>query len=347
MASRPARILFLADTHLGIDLPARPRVERRRRGEDFFANFEAAPRAGAARRGRPGGARRRRAVPQPGAAAARLAGLRPAAQGRRGGGAGAGGAGQPRALGHPLLAARRPRPGAAVRPAAHLPAGGRRAAARPGRLPFRARAGAAAVSARWCTPPGSARPPPTCGSCACTRRWRGRRWARSGSPSARETTWCRRASCRRGVAAVLSGHIHRHQVLTCDLGGRPLAAPVLYPGSIERTSFAEKDEEKGYLVLEVDGGRRGRRQARGLDLPEAAGAADVAARAGGRGTGGRRADRAAAGAAGCGRPRRGGAAEDHRATAPRRGPGTGRGVTARLSAADDESHAGERVAATP
>ena len=27
---------------------------------------------------------------------------------------------------------------------------------------------------------------------------------------------------------------------------------VLYPGSIERTSFAEKDEEKGYLLLEVD-----------------------------------------------------------------------------------------------
>ena len=36
------RILFLSDTHLGIDLPARPRVERRRRGEDFFRSFEAA-----------------------------------------------------------------------------------------------------------------------------------------------------------------------------------------------------------------------------------------------------------------------------------------------------------------
>src|SRR5512141_1822951 len=38
----PVRILFLADTHLGFDLPSRPRVERRRRGEDFFAAFELA-----------------------------------------------------------------------------------------------------------------------------------------------------------------------------------------------------------------------------------------------------------------------------------------------------------------
>ena len=52
-------------------------------------------------------------------------------------------------------------------------------------------------------------------------------------------------------AAVLAGHIHRHQVLTADLHGRPLASPVIYAGSIERTSFAELEEEKGYVVLEV------------------------------------------------------------------------------------------------
>ena len=33
------RILFLADTHLGYDLPFRPRIQRRRRGPEFFANF--------------------------------------------------------------------------------------------------------------------------------------------------------------------------------------------------------------------------------------------------------------------------------------------------------------------
>ena len=51
--------------------------------------------------------------------------------------------------------------------------------------------------------------------------------------------------------AVLSGHIHRHQVLTRDLRGRALGAPVLYPGSIERTSIAEADEDKGFLLVEI------------------------------------------------------------------------------------------------
>ena len=55
-------------------------------------------------------------------------------------------------------------------------------------------------------------------------------------------------------AAVLAGHIHRHQVLTTDLNGRPLSTPVIYPGSIERTSFAERGEEKGYVVIEVTPG---------------------------------------------------------------------------------------------
>jgi DNA repair exonuclease SbcCD nuclease subunit len=55
-----------------------------------------------------------------------------------------------------------------------------------------------------------------------------------------------------GFTAILAGHIHRFQVLTKDLGGRPVAAPVFYPGSIERTSFAERDERKGYLTLDID-----------------------------------------------------------------------------------------------
>ncbi len=36
------RLLFLSDTHLGFDLPARPRTERPRRGAEFFESFEAA-----------------------------------------------------------------------------------------------------------------------------------------------------------------------------------------------------------------------------------------------------------------------------------------------------------------
>lgn len=36
----PLRILLCADTHLGFDLPLRARVERRHRGPDFFENFQ-------------------------------------------------------------------------------------------------------------------------------------------------------------------------------------------------------------------------------------------------------------------------------------------------------------------
>ena len=55
-----------------------------------------------------------------------------------------------------------------------------------------------------------------------------------------------------GFAAVLAGHIHRHQTLIRDLARRPLAAPVVYPGSSERTSFAERAEPKGFVILEVE-----------------------------------------------------------------------------------------------
>jgi len=51
---------------------------------------------------------------------------------------------------------------------------------------------------------------------------------------------------------VLTGHIHRHQVLTSDLAGRRLATPVLYPGSIERTSVAEIGERKGFMIVHLE-----------------------------------------------------------------------------------------------
>ncbi len=50
---------------------------------------------------------------------------------------------------------------------------------------------------------------------------------------------------------VLSGHIHRSQKLSHDLTGLVLPAPVIYPGSIERTSFAERHEDKHYVKLEL------------------------------------------------------------------------------------------------
>ncbi len=60
-----------------------------------------------------------------------------------------------------------------------------------------------------------------------------------------------------GFAAVLSGHIHRGQVLREDLTGAPLPCPVIYPGSIERTSYAERDETKGYAILQIEPGASG------------------------------------------------------------------------------------------
>ena len=55
-------------------------------------------------------------------------------------------------------------------------------------------------------------------------------------------------------SAVLSGHIHRFQVLAHDLHGTPLGSPVFYPGAIDRISFAERDEAKGYLVFNIEQG---------------------------------------------------------------------------------------------
>jgi DNA repair exonuclease SbcCD nuclease subunit len=54
--------------------------------------------------------------------------------------------------------------------------------------------------------------------------------------------------------AVLAGHIHRFQILTRDLRGNSLPVPILYPGSIERTSFAEKDERRSQAVANWSAG---------------------------------------------------------------------------------------------
>ncbi|MFN8255731.1 MAG: DNA repair exonuclease [Bacteroidales bacterium] len=43
--------------------------------------------------------------------------------------------------------------------------------------------------------------------------------------------------------AILSGHIHRSQILWVN------QIPVIYPGSIERTAFTEKDETKGFYEI--------------------------------------------------------------------------------------------------
>ena len=65
--------------------------------------------------------------------------------------------------------------------------------------------------------------------------------------------------------AVLSGHIHRSQVLQQDLGGVSLGAPVVYPGAVERTSWAEREEAKRFGILTVEA-ERGSRVGRLSDI---------------------------------------------------------------------------------
>ena len=66
--------------------------------------------------------------------------------------------------------------------------------------------------------------------------------------------------------AVLTGHIHRRQILNGNRGNGPL--PVVYAGSVERTSFAEKDEPKGFYEIELAPDEAGRWRARAIDFLE-------------------------------------------------------------------------------
>lgn len=50
---------------------------------------------------------------------------------------------------------------------------------------------------------------------------------------------------------VLSGHIHRAQKLDHTLDGQPLDSPVIYPGSIERTSVSERFEDKSFTLINL------------------------------------------------------------------------------------------------
>jgi exonuclease SbcD len=51
-----------------------------------------------------------------------------------------------------------------------------------------------------------------------------------------------------GVAYVALGHIHKHQALHHD-------PPMVYPGSIERVDFGEREEPKGCVIVEIASGR--------------------------------------------------------------------------------------------
>lgn len=66
--------------------------------------------------------------------------------------------------------------------------------------------------------------------------------------------------------AILTGHIHRHQVLWHR---RPSGArlPIAFAGSVERTSYAERDEVKGFVELTLTPGAASRGRLRFHPLP--------------------------------------------------------------------------------
>lgn len=252
------RILFVSDTHLGFDLPSRPRVERVRRGPDFFACFARALEP--ALRGEVdvvvhgGDLLYRSRVP------ASLVGLalRPLLQVAE--------AGVPvllvagnherSAIPYPLLASHpnlhligRPttvvveRRGLRVAFAGFSYAPGVRRAfpALLAATGYRsAPADARVLCFHQCVEGASCGPPP-------------------GYTFRDADDVVRGSDLPADVAVVLSGHIHRHQVLRSDLRGRPLPASVVYAGSVERTSFAEREEPKGFVLVTIGAGGRGGR----------------------------------------------------------------------------------------
>ncbi|MHC5038194.1 MAG: metallophosphoesterase family protein [Planctomycetota bacterium] len=250
-----ARILFVADTHLGFDLPQRPRVARRRRGPDFFTNFERALEP--ARRKEVdlvlhGGDVLFRSRVPPSLVQAAFEPLFRIAD-----------AGTPvyvvpgnherSAIPYPLLA-QHPRVFLFDRPRTFRVDGRGVSVALAGfpcerkgvRVNFTAlveRTGWKAVDADV--------------HLLCMHQVvEGAQVGPNNFTFKHQADVIRGPDLPEGFAAFLSGHIHRFQVLTHDLEGWDLAAPVFYPGSIERTSFVERLEPKGYLLLDVGPGER-------------------------------------------------------------------------------------------
>lgn len=248
--SDPIRILLLADSHLGFDLPTRARIERRRRGHDFLANYTAA--LAPALSGEVdlvvhgGDVFHRSRVPTSLAWEA----FEPLARVARGG--------------VPVYVVpgnhergRIPQLRFAQQPGIHVfdrprtfigEVRGTRVAIAgfpSERHDVRSKFAELVESTAWCDAEADVR-------VLCMHQCV--EGATVGPANFTFTTApdvIRGADVPAGFAAVLSGHIHRQQVLVRDLRGRPLAAPVLYPGSIERTSVAEADEKKGYLIVEL------------------------------------------------------------------------------------------------
>ena len=242
------RILFLADTHLGIDSPRKPRIVRRRRGPDFFDNYLRALREGIDRHAdlivHGGDLFYRSRIPQSLVTEA----FRPLLE--------AAGAGIPVCLvpgNHErsniplslfelhdrILILNRPRTYPLTINNIRVALSG---------FPFcrqdiRARFPGLVEQTGWRHHDAQLR-------LLCVHQaFDGAQVGVQDFTFRNSADVIRSADIPAGFDAILSGHIHRSQVLTQDLQGHCLPAPVLYAGAIERTSFAERLEQKGYMML--------------------------------------------------------------------------------------------------
>jgi len=241
------RLLFVSDTHLGLDLPSRPRVERRRRGHDLLDALERAlapALAGDVDAVLHGGDLHYRSkVPLWLAHAALEPLLRVASRGV------------------PVLLvpgnherSRLPFPLLALHERLHvfdrprtftLQAGGVRVA-------FTGFPHAPAVRDRFPALLAEARKLATGGEAdvrlLCLHQCVEGATCGPGNFTFRDgDDVIRRADLPADVAAVLSGHVHRHQILRA-----PGLPPVVYAGSVERIGFAEVGEPKGAVRVVLD-----------------------------------------------------------------------------------------------
>lgn len=251
MPTGSIRVLLLADTHLGFDLPERPRSDRRRRGQDFFDAYETA--LNPAVRGEVdlvihAGDVFFRSQVKPGLVMRVFDPLKRIA-----------GSGVPvvvvpgnherSAIPYPLLAAH---------PGVHI-------LDRPRTIALDIRGVPIAIAGFPCERNGIRyrfgelvqrtgwKPIPAAIRLLCFHQTvEGATVGPAGYVFRANADVIPGRAIPSGFAAVLAGHIHRHQMLTRDLSGQRLAAPVLYPGSTQRTSAAECGEAKGYVTLELE-----------------------------------------------------------------------------------------------
>ncbi|HPQ40092.1 MAG TPA: metallophosphoesterase [bacterium] len=258
MTGRTARILFFSDSHLGFDLPQHPRIQRRRRGHDFSRNFHAVVEAALQNKISVvvhGGDLfyRSRIPPELTAEAFDTLSRLPDA-------------------GIPVVVipgnherSRMPNPLLAIRPGIHVLMTPRTVPVCSGgiRLNFAGFPYTRDIRSHFQTlvKQTGLNEAPADFTFLCIHQ------AVEGATVGVQNYTFRNGpevipirSIPHTVDAVLAGHIHRAQILWTpeDSGSRRI--PVVFAGSIERTAMAERNEDKGYFILEARLYTDGRRQ---------------------------------------------------------------------------------------